>query len=74
MYQEAMARLTTEATARWQKEKDADAREWLWTLVQASQRVTKVLEETMLTGKLRSKQIEMERTRLQRLGAALKRF
>ena len=74
MYQEAMERLITEATARWQKEKDADARDWLWMLVQAGQRVNKVLEETMQTGKLRSKQIEMEQGRLARIGKTLKRF
>ena len=73
VYQDAMARLQTEVLDKWQNEKDGAARDWLWSMMQACKRLDKVLTETMQTGQLRSKQIEMERSRAEKLGSTLRR-
>jgi hypothetical protein len=73
VYVESMAQIETEITERWQVESDPKAREWLWTLTQAHKRLQAVLRDTMLTGQLRSKQIERDQTRLERLGSVFTR-
>ena len=74
VYVDAMAQLKDEVLTKWQNEKDGAVRDWLWTMMQACKRLEKVLAETMQTGELRSKQIEMQRSRAEKLGAALRRF
>lgn len=72
VYIESMAQLQQEILSKWETEKEQADREWLWALMQAAKRLDKVLAETMQTGQLRSKQIEMEHSRAQRLGRALR--
>jgi hypothetical protein len=72
VYKESMAQLRDEILAKWQNETDAEQREWLWSMIRASKRLEKVLEQTMVTGQLRAKQIEMEQGRLAKLGKALR--
>lgn len=73
VYAESMAQIEREITERWQVESDPKAREWLWSLNQAHKRLQSVLRDTMLTGQMRSKQIDAEQTRLQRLGSMFTR-
>lgn len=68
VYIESMEQLQQEILGKWENEKSQADREWLWALMQAAKRLDKVLAETMQTGQLRSKQIEMERSRAARLG------
>jgi hypothetical protein len=72
VYKESMAQLQTEILAKWQNEVDQAQREWLWSMIRASKRLEKVLEQTMVTGQLRAKQIEMEQGRLAKIGKALR--
>ena len=72
VYKESMAQLQTEILAKWQNELDHAQREWLWSMIRASKRLEKVLEQTMVTGQLRAKQIEMEQGRLAKIGRALR--
>jgi hypothetical protein len=72
VYKESMAQLQTEILAKWQNEVDQGQREWLWSMIRASKRLEKVLEQTMVTGQLRAKQIEMEQGRLAKIGKALR--
>jgi len=72
VYQESMAQLQKEILDKWQNETDGSSREWLWSMIRASKRLEKVLEQTMMTGQLRSKQIEMEQGRLARIGKTLR--
>lgn len=72
VYKESMAQLQTEILAKWQNEIDQAQREWLWSMIRASKRLEKVLEQTMVTGQLRAKQIEMEQGRLAKIGKALR--
>jgi hypothetical protein len=72
-FQGAIARLQQEIQTKWQGERDKDGREWLWALMQASKRLESVLIETMGSGQLRAKQIELQRTRLERAGKTLRR-
>lgn len=72
-FQGAIARLQQEIQTKWQGEKDKDSREWLWSLMQASKRLESLLIETMGSGQLRAKQIELQRTRLERAGKTLRR-
>ena len=72
-FQGAIARLQQEIQTKWQGERDKDSREWLWALMQASKRLESVLIETMGSGQLRAKQIELQQTRLERAGRTLRR-
>lgn len=72
VYRESMAQLQTEILAKWQNEVDQEQREWLWSMIRASKRLEKVLEQTMVTGQLRAKQIEMEQGRLAKIGKVLR--
>lgn len=72
-YQGAMQQLQTEIVSRWQAEKDEEQREWLWNMMQASKRLQKLLTDTMQTGQLRAKSLEMERSRAERVGATLRK-
>lgn len=72
VYRESMAQLQTEILAKWQNEVDQGQREWLWSMIRASKRLEKVLEQTMVTGHLRAKQIELEQGRLAKIGKALR--
>lgn len=73
VFVDAMQQLQTEIVTKWQAEKDEKQREWLWSMMQASKRLQKLLTDTMQTGQLRSKQLEMERSRAEKVGATLKR-
>lgn len=72
-FQDAMAQIQTEIVSRWQAEKDERQREWLWNLAQSSKRLQKLLTDTMQTGQLRAKSLEMERSRAEKVGATLRR-
>lgn len=72
-FQDAMAQIQTEIVARWQVEKDERQRDWLWNMMQASKRLQKLLADTMQTGQLRAKSLEMERSRAEKVGATLRR-
>jgi hypothetical protein len=74
VYAESLAQVQAEILARWESEKSQSDREWLWALMQASKRFAKVLEETMQTGQLRAKQIEMEQSRTARLRKTVSQF
>jgi hypothetical protein len=74
VYTESLAQVQAEILTRWESEKSQPDREWLWALMQASKRFAKVLEETMQTGILRSKQIEKEQSRTARLRKTIAQF
>jgi hypothetical protein len=57
---------------KWQAEKDEKVRDWLWTLMQASKRLESILSETMNTGLIAQKQLELQRSRAERVGATLR--
>lgn len=73
VYRDAMQQVQTEILNKWQVEKDALTRDWLWTLMQSAKRLDKVLTETMQTGQMREKQIDLEQSRLERAGKLLRR-
>lgn len=73
IFKEALAKLQTEIVTKWQGERDEKSREWLWTLSQASKRLTSVLTEVMQTGQMREHQIELQRTRAEKVGQTLRR-
>lgn len=73
VYIDAMTKIQTEIVTRWQSEKDEAQREWLWSMMQASKRLESLLKETMGTGQLRQKSLELERSRAEKIGAALRR-
>jgi hypothetical protein len=73
VYRDAMDQLRAEIVTRWQNEKNEADRNWLWALTQASKRLDQVLQDTMATGQLRSKQIELQRTRAEKAGQTLRR-
>ena len=73
VYAESMAQIEQEITDKWRNEPDFERQKWLWTLMQAHRRLQAVLKDTMLTGQMRSKQIERDRTRLERIGSAFTR-
>lgn len=72
VYQDAMDQLRAEIVTKWQNEKNEADRNWLWSLMQASKRLEKIMTDTMQTGQLRSKQIELQRTRLEKAGRTLR--
>lgn len=72
-YQDAMTKIQTEIVTRWQVEKDEAQREWLWSMMQAAKRLESVLKDTMATGQMRSKSLELQRSRAEKIGAALSR-
>lgn len=73
VFQDAMSRIQQEIVTKWQGEKDGRSREWLWSMSQASKRLESVLIETMGSGQLRAKQIELQQTRLEKAGRTLRR-
>lgn len=73
VFQDAWKQQRTEIVAKWEAEKDERARDWLWTLLQASKRLEASLRETMNSGQLRAKQIELTQTRFERAGRTLRR-
>jgi hypothetical protein len=73
VYAESMAQIEQEITDKWRNEADPRNREWLWTLMQAHRKLQAVLKDTMLTGQMQSKQIERDRSRLERIGSAFTR-
>jgi hypothetical protein len=72
VYRESMDQLQSEILTKWQGEHNQADRDWLWAMMQACKRLDKVLETTMQTGQLRSKQIDMERSRLEKVGRAFR--
>lgn len=73
VFEEAWDTVEQEITTRWRSEEDARQREWLWTLLQASRKFKSVLTETVQTGQVRAKALEVERSRAERLGQTLSR-
>lgn len=73
-YKDAQRQIRDEIVSRWQAEKDGEARDWLWTMIQASKRLDSVLRDTMQTGLLRQQQVELHQSKLQRMAAAARRF
>lgn len=73
VYVDAMQQLQTEIVTKWQAEKDEKQRDWLWSMMQASKRLEKLLTDTMQTGQMRAKSLELQRSRAERVGATLKR-
>jgi hypothetical protein len=71
VYADAADKLEKEIIAQWQASKDTKEREWQWTLLQAHKRLQAALKDTMLTGSLQSKQIELRRNRLEKAGRLL---
>lgn len=72
VYMDAFGQIEQEVLRKWQSEEDQSEREWLWTLMQASKRFQALLVDTMQTGKLRSRQIEQDQSRLAKLGRTLR--
>lgn len=73
VFRDALDQINAEIVTKWQVEKDEKVRDWLWTLMQASKRLDSILTETMNTGILANKQLELERSRAERIGATLRR-
>jgi dephospho-CoA kinase len=73
VYRDALDQIRAEIVTKWQAEKDEKVRDWLWTLMQASKRLDSILTETMNTGLLAQKQLELERSRAERVGRTLQR-
>lgn len=74
VFQDAWTQQRTEIVAKWEAEKDERVRDWLWTLLQASKRLEASLRETMNTGLLAQKQLELERSRAEKVGATLRKL
>lgn len=74
VYRDSMDQIRAEIVTKWQAEKDEGQREWLWALMQASKRLDQLLTETMNTGLLAQKQLELERSRAERVGATLRKL
>ena len=74
VYRDALDQIRAEIVTKWQAEKDERVRDWLWTLMQASKRLDSILTETMNTGLLAQKQLELERSRAERVGATLRKL
>jgi hypothetical protein len=72
VYRDAMDQIRAEIVTKWQAEKDEKVRDWLWTLMQASKRLESILSETMNTGLIAQKQLELQRSRAERVGATLR--
>ena len=72
VYKDAMQQLRDEILTKWQGETEEAQRNWLWAMMQACKRLDSVLTVTMQTGQLQSKQIERDRTRMEKLGRALR--
>ena len=73
VFRDAIDQMNAEIVTKWQAEEDERVRDWLWTLMQASKRLEKILTETMNTGLLAQKQLELERRRAEKIGATLRR-
>ena len=73
VYRDALDQIRAEIVTKWQAERDEKVRDWLWTLMQASKRLESILSETMNTGLLAQKQLELERSRAEKVGATLRR-
>ena len=71
VYQDAYARLETEITKTWRDAKDVETRERLHLMLGLLSKVRKVFDATVTSGKVASKALEMEQSRLQRFGRAL---
>lgn len=71
VFRDALDSIEQEIYRQWQAEKQASEREWLWALMQAHKRLQAVLTDTMQTGSLRSKSIEMQQSKLARIGRTL---
>ena len=74
VFRDALDQIRAEIVTKWQVEKDERVRDWLWTLMQASKRLDSILTETMNTGLLAQKQLELERSRAERVGATLRKL
>lgn len=74
VYRDALDQIRAEIVTKWQAEKDERVRDWLWTLMQASKRLDSILTETMNTGLLAQKQLELERSRAEKVGATLRKL
>ena len=73
VFRQAFEQMRSEVVAKWRGEKDGAARDWLWTLDQATKRLESILIETMQTGQMRQQQIDLQQSRLQKAGATIKR-
>lgn len=74
VFRDALDQIRAEIVTKWQVEKDERVRDWLWTLMQASKRLDSILTETMNTGLLAQKQLELERSRAEKVGATLRKL
>lgn len=73
VFRDALDQIRAEIVTKWQAERDEKVRDWLWTLMQSSKRLESILSETMNTGLLAQKQLELERSRAEKVGATLRR-
>ncbi len=74
VFREAFDQMRAEIVSKWRAEKDERVRDWLWTLDQATKRVESILTDTMNTGLLAQKQLELERSRAEKFGATLRKI
>lgn len=66
-----MAQIHEEVLSKWQSETDPKQREWLWLMSQARKQFQEVLTQSIADGEFTSRQIEMRRSKLERLGRTL---
>lgn len=72
VFREAFDQMRAEIVSKWRAEKDGEVRDWLWTLDNATQRLEQILKDTMNTGLIAQKQLELQRSRAEKVGSALR--
>ena len=73
VYTEAYGLIEQEIIAKWQSATDLETRERLHLMLKMLGKVQQVLNGAMQSGKVSSKELEMQQSRLERLGSAFKR-
>lgn len=74
VYAESYALVEQELTKKWLASRDAHEREQLHQLAKALKACRTVLESTMRSGKVASKELERRRSLPERVGMTLRRF
>lgn len=74
VFRDAFDQMRAEIVSKWRAERDGEVRDWYWTLDNAAKRLKQVLTDTMNTGLLAQKQLELERSRAEKVGATLRRL
>lgn len=73
VYTEAYSLLEQEIITKWRDSSDPESRERLHLMLRMLAKVRSLVESTMESGKVASASLEMEQSRLERLGNVFKR-